>query len=109
VEYPDAFLWVLGAETYVSGKTIHDVHEVQKGTKLFIMKRPGRWSSRLNRECPFDYEIEYPHQIEVKSVIHGDRLQHHNPITCGNYGWDLNSIMDDGARIAHKLEFKKIK
>lgn len=103
------FFGELNGSVYISGRVIQDVYEIQSGDHLFIMNRPSRWASRLNRECPFDYNIKYPHLIEVKSIIHDERTQEHTPISCGNYGWDLPSIIKRGGRIAYKINFKKIK
>lgn len=99
----------LNGSVYISGRVIQDVYEIQSGDHLFIMDRPSQWSSRLNEECPFDYNIKYPHLIRVKSIIHGERVTKHTPINCGNYGWDLVNIINNGGRIAYKINFKKIK
>lgn len=62
------------------------------GTKIVIIKQPSFWSSSLNRNCPIDHDVVYPHYGIIKEIEYG---KDHIAMTDGNYGWDLTTLIDE--------------
>lgn len=87
------------------GKKLQSIDEILVGDFILIEKSPSMWNSILNKKCPL-YVEDFPYLVRVGEI------QSHGIIrfmTCGNYGWDLDSIIEAGARKMVRCDFKKIK
>jgi len=70
------------------------MEEFKVGDEIIIKGKPTQWNSSLNGNCPWDRQnpVTYPFRckIEAKGVRHWP-----NAISAGNYGWSLNSLIQD--------------
>ena len=72
-------------------RILEDPSEISVGDMLTILRRPNRWDSFLNGNCPLS--LKYPIEITVKKIREGYSC---TAMTCGNYGWDLETIIEAG-------------
>ena len=85
----------------------------KKGTKFIITDKPLQWSSSLNGNSPFDYDIKYPYEGVIKNVIF-DTEPNHFAFDDGSYGWSLTSLLKDNIiyidelKLNRKQKLKKI-
>jgi hypothetical protein len=85
----------------------------KKGTKFTITDQPTQWSSSLNGNNPFDYDIVYPYKGKITNIIF-DTEPNHFAIDDGIYGWSLTSLLKcdciiiDELNIDRKKKLKKI-
>ena len=84
-------------------KTIKDVSELKAGDEILIENKPSFWSNKLNRKHPFD--LNFPYKLVIKEIklYHVDGEPRY-AMTCGNYGWSLNSIIDAGCKLISRTE-----
>lgn len=91
------------------GENLRSVKEILIGDFILIEKPPRMWDSTLNKKCPL-YVEDFPYLVRVEKVQ--EEVRPHaiiRSMTCGNYGWDLDSIIESGARKMVRCDFKKIK
>lgn len=69
------------------------ISDLKAGDRIMIMNTPELWSSALNDNCPLGSKVKFPHVLTIKKIEH---LNHHWPMTCGKYGWDMESIVKAG-------------
>ena len=67
--------------------------DLKAGDRIMIMNTPGLWSSALNDNCPLAGKVKFPCVLTIKKLRHIDG---HWAMTCGKYGWDLESIVEAG-------------
>ena len=63
--------------------------KVKVGDTIEILKKPRLWYSELNGNDLLIANLTYPYVLTIKE-IRGDVM------TCGNYGWYLNAIIEAG-------------
>lgn len=84
-------------------KKITDIRELKIGDTIRILGRPGAWSSGLCNKKPHDYDLTYPYTLTIKEIEYRDD---HYAMTCGNYGWDLDSIIYRGCELVESADDK---
>jgi hypothetical protein len=71
---------------------VTSVDQLKKGQYVKIKRKPASWSSTLNRNNPIG-KVSFPYTIQIKEVKRGSNG---TAITCGKYGWHLDSIVKAG-------------
>jgi len=77
---------------------VNNVKELTIGDTIKILNKPRCYSSYLNVNNPFDYIVDFPHILTIKNISLNNDKTHH-AMTCGNYGWDLESIVEIGCEL----------
>ena len=76
---------------------VNSVDELQVGDTIKILKRPKTWCSNLHDENPL--RLEFPRTLKIKDITLGKdgwgKYSYHT-MTCGEYGWCLDDIVDAG-------------
>jgi hypothetical protein len=87
-------------------KKIKHPSQLQVGDIIRILKQLIGWSSHLHKMCPIKtLAITYPHELVIKSIKKCDT---YTAMTCGNYGWSLESIIEAGCvKIAHVCNYNE--
>ena len=62
--------------------------EVKIGDRIKVL----RWASLLNNRSPLS--LKYPYELTVKNIVKDESYQ--TILTCGEYGWHLESIIEAG-------------
>ena len=88
--------------------TNHDIIKKYKvGGKYVILGTPSAWSSLLKNCSPLKNNIKYPYKIEIKNI----RIDIDNTyvaMTCGEYGWSMNELIDEKL-IVENVKYSRIK
>lgn len=66
-----------------------DISDFKVGDTIEILNKPKYWYSQLNNNNPLKAILNYPHILTIKKI----RI---DAISCGNYEWDLESIIQVG-------------
>lgn len=84
-------------------KRIENVTELKVGDEILIEKDPSSWSSHFNGNCPRGV-VAYPHKLTIKKIGFSDSIgvEKHWAMTCGNYGWSLQPIIDAGCVLINR-------
>lgn len=77
----------------------------KEGDVCIIKERPKMWSSLLNENSPRN-NLNFPKKITIAKIkkSHG-----HTSMTCGDYGWDLADLIENGLIEKHPDNNKKYK
>ena len=75
---------------------ITDVKQLRVGDKIKILTEPMTWSDRLNKNHFFD--LKFPYELTIKEIkdISTKNIGNYTAMTCGKYGWCLDSIVEAG-------------
>lgn len=76
---------------------ITNVNELKVGDVILIKSKPELWSSRLNENSPLRGKLDFPIIITIKKIRHINIFDYYS-MTCGNYGWVLESIIEAGCK-----------
>ena len=76
------------------------IHDFKIGDEVVIHYEPSSWSSHLNNNDPMGKDI-YPYICIIQNI---EKTDGHTAMTCGEYGWSLTSLVEDG--LIKKLEKK---
>lgn len=79
--------------------------EFKVGDVCIIKGRPTKWSSFLNENSPMN-NLNFPKKITITKIF--NRISY-TSMTCGYYGWDLDSLIKDGLIEKHPDNNKKYK
>lgn len=82
-------------------KKVTHISEIKVGDRIKILARPNTWGSFLNDNYPLNQD--FPLEVTVKEIKHVDVDRNHSymAMTCGYYGWSLNSIVEAGCEIVN--------
>ena len=73
--------------------------KIKEGDRIRILREPKCWASELNDNYPKDQV--FPVEIVVKKL---KKKSDYTAMTCGNYGWDLESIIEAGFEFVGDLK-----
>lgn len=59
------------------------------GDTILITNKPMCWSSRLNTNNPLE-KVIFPHKLTIL------KISNLGSMSCKDYGWDLDSILNSG-------------
>lgn len=79
--------------------------EFKIGDVCIIKGKPTRWASLLNKNCPF-YNLSFPKMIKITEICNSNG---YTAMTCGNYGWNLDNLIENGLIEKHADNNKKYK
>ena len=74
--------------------------EVKIGDRIRVLRKPLKWASLLNNRSPLN--LKYPYELTVKNIVKDESYQ--TSLTCGEYGWHLESIIEAGFRFVEDLK-----
>lgn len=77
------------------------------GVEFIIKSKPMYWSSKLNKNNPFDQDIEYPYYGKIKCVDMSD--EDYLALDDGIYGWSLSNLIENDLIIIDKKKIRKKK
>ena len=66
-----------------------NVSELKEGDTIRVLSRPRGWDSSLNPKNPLN-NLTFPHTLKIKKIDVGP---FGTSMTCGEYGWSLDSIV----------------
>lgn len=75
---------------------ITDVKQLRVGDRIKILKRPESWADEMNENFPLDLKFPFELTIQQLKEIKCQAINNYIAMTCGFYGWDLNSIVEAG-------------
>jgi hypothetical protein len=81
-----------------------ETDEVSIGDFILIERNPRIWNSELTGVYPLN-KVTFPYFLQVKNISKGISTS----MTCGNYGWNLDAIINAGVRKMIEIDFKRIK
>jgi hypothetical protein len=82
------------------------IKKFKVGMKVVIYGQTENWNSRLNQNDPRKSNIKFPYHCTIKEIDESDNF--FSAMTCGYYGWSLNSLINENLIIDIK-EIRKDK
>lgn len=71
---------------------ITDVKQLRVGDRIKILEKPDAWDSLLMNESPT--KLKFPFTVKIKEIKQWGTND--AAMTCGSYGWSLDSIVEAG-------------
>ena len=65
------------------------ISDFKVGDTIEILNKPEYWHSQLNGNDPLIANLTYPYVLTIKEI-------REDAMTCGNYEWDLDAIIEAG-------------
>lgn len=75
---------------------ITDVKQLRVGDTIKVLRPPIHWCDKLNKNCPLYLKFPYKLTITQLKDVKPQYINEYICMTCGKYGWDLNSIVEAG-------------
>lgn len=84
---------------------VRNLEQLKVGDTIVIKSEPTYWSSCINTECPFHGAVVFPHVLTIERI---EPRATYTAMTCGSYGWNLDSIIDAGCELLEEDCFEEI-
>lgn len=82
----------------INTQKIRSIEELKEGDKIIIQKEPTLGSSQLNPNFYF-HILTFPYILTIRKIeLIANQDYSYIAMTCGNYGWDLESIIEAGCK-----------